>query len=239
MTTPADKGVRLNRYLASCGVSSRRGCDELIRGGHVEINGKIITDLSSRVLPGDHVKFDGKIIHEQSPLTLVLNKPRKFICTKNDPQGRETIFTLLPKKFSTLNYVGRLDYESSGLILMTSSGDLIEKLTHPRFHIEKEYAVHLDHPFDPDLTPKLLEGIHLAEGLAKAESVRFETKRRLNMVLTQGYNRQIRRMFSKLGYKVKSLERIRIGQLTMPALSTGEYHILNHREITAASSNPG
>ncbi len=239
MTTPADKGVRLNRYLASCGVSSRRGCDDLIREGHVEINGKIITDLSSRVLPGDHVKFDGKIIREQSPLTLVLNKPRKFICTKNDPQGRETIFNLLPKKFSTLNYVGRLDYESSGLILMTSSGDLIEKLTHPRFHVEKEYAVHLDHPFDPDLTPKLLDGIHLAEGLARAESVRFESKRRLNMVLTQGYNRQIRRMFSKLGYKVKSLERIRIGQLTMPALSTGEYQILNHREIEAASTNPG
>ncbi|MEQ1841577.1 MAG: pseudouridine synthase [Verrucomicrobiales bacterium] len=231
MTTPADKGVRLNRYLASCGVSSRRACDDLIREGHVEINGKIITDLSSRVLPGDHVKFDGKIIREQSPLTLVLNKPRKFICTKDDPQGRETIFELLPKKFSALNYVGRLDYESSGLILMTSSGDLIEKLTHPRFHVEKEYAVHLDHPFDPELTPKLLEGIHLAEGLAKAESVKFETKRRLSMVLTQGYNRQIRRMFSKLGYKVKSLERVRIGQLTMPALSTGEYHILNHREI--------
>jgi 23S rRNA pseudouridine2605 synthase len=238
MTTPADKGVRLNRYLASCGVSSRRACDDLIREGHVEINGKIITDLSSRVLPGDHVKFDGKIIREQSPLTLVLNKPRKFICTKDDPQGRETIFELLPKKFSTLNYVGRLDYESSGLILMTSSGDLIEKLTHPRFHVEKEYAVHLDHPFDPELTPKLLEGIHLVEGLAKAESVKFETKRRLSMVLTQGYNRQIRRMFSKLGYKVKSLERVRIGQLTMPALSTGEYHILNHREIEAASTNP-
>lgn len=238
MTTPADKGVRLNRFLASCGVSSRRDCDGLIREGHVEINGKIVTDLSSRVLPGDHVKFDGKIVREQSPLTLVLNKPRKFICTKDDPQGRETIFELLPKKFSTLNYVGRLDYESSGLILMTSSGDLIEKLTHPRFHVEKEYAVHLDHPFDPELTPKLLEGIHLAEGLAKAESVKFETKRRLRMVLTQGYNRQIRRMFSKLGYKVKSLERIRIGQLTMPALSTGEYHILNHREIEEASTNP-
>ncbi len=238
MTTPADKGVRLNRYLASCGVASRRTCDDLIRGGHVEINGKIVTDLSSRVLPGDHVKFDGKVVREQNPLTLVLNKPRKFICTKDDPQGRETIYELLPKKFASLNYVGRLDYESSGLILMTSSGELIEKLTHPRYHVEKEYAVHLDHPFDTELTPKLLDGIHLVEGLAKAESIRLETKRRLRVVLTQGYNRQIRRMFSKLGYKVKSLERIRIGQLIMPALSTGEYQILNHREIEAASTNP-
>ncbi|MBP6784683.1 MAG: rRNA pseudouridine synthase [Verrucomicrobiales bacterium] len=238
MTTPADKGVRLNRFLASCGIASRRGCDELIAEGRVEINGEVIVNLSSRVLPEDHVKFDGKLLREQSPLTLVLNKPRKYICTKNDPEGRETIYELLPKKFSKLNYVGRLDYQSEGLILMTSSGDLTERLTHPRFHVEKEYAVHLDRPFDPELTHRLLEGIHLTEGLAKAESVHFDSRRRLHMVLTQGYNRQIRRMFSKLGCKVERLERVRIGQLTMPALSTGDYHILNHREMEAACTNP-
>lgn len=238
MSTPADKGVRLNRYLASCGIGSRRACDELIVQGRVEINGEIVVDLSSRILPGDHVKFDGKMLREQSPLTLVLNKPRKFICTKDDPEGRPTIFELLPKKFSKLIYVGRLDYESSGIILMTSSGDLTERLTHPRFHVEKEYEVHLDRPFDPDLTHRLLDGINFTEGLAKAEAIHFETKRRARIVLTQGYNRQIRRMFSKLGCKVDRLERIRIGSLTMPALSTGEYQILNHREIEAAATNP-
>ena len=238
MSTPADKGVRLNRFLASCGIGSRRACDELITQGRVEINGEIVIDLSSRVLPSDHVKFDGKLLREQSPLTLVLNKPRKFICTKDDPEGRPTIYELLPKKFSKLIYVGRLDYESSGLILMTSSGELTERLTHPRFHVEKEYAVHLDRPFDPDLTHKLLEGLHFTEGLAKAESVRFDSRRRVRVVLTQGYNRQIRRMFSKLGCKVDRLERIRIGTLTMQALSTGDYQILNHREIEAAATNP-
>lgn len=238
MTTPADKGVRLNRFLASCGVASRRGCDELITQGRVEVNGEIIINLSTRVHPSDHVKFDGKPVREQSALTLVLNKPRKFICTKDDPEGRETIYELLPKKFSKLNYVGRLDYESAGLILLTSSGDLIERLAHPRYHIEKEYEVRLDRPFDPELTHKLLEGIHLTEGLAKAESVRFDSRRNLHIVLTQGYNRQIRRMFSKLGNKVQRLERVRIGSLTMPALSTGEYQILNHREIETACTNP-
>ncbi len=119
----------------------------------VEINGEVIVNLSSRVLPEDHVKFDGKLLREQSPLTLVLNKPRKYICTKNDPEGRETIYELLPKKFSKLNYVGRLDYQSEGLILMTSSGDLTERLTHPRFHVEKEYAVHQLYPEWNQLSP--------------------------------------------------------------------------------------
>tara|TARA_R110000850_G_scaffold64695_27_gene145105 strand:- start:100 stop:819 length:720 start_codon:yes stop_codon:yes gene_type:complete len=231
-----EKGVRLNKFLASCGVSSRRGCEEFIRGGHVEVNGDIVLDLSTRVRPSDHVKFDGKLLRTQGDLSLVLNKPKGYLCTRNDPQGRKTIYELLPGKFSNLNYVGRLDLESCGLILLTSSGELTEQLTHPRFHVEKEYMVQLERPFDSELTPKLLEGIHLSEGLAKAQAVSFDSRRRVRVVLTQGYNRQIRRMFSKLGYKVRQLERVRIGQLVMPVLSTGEYHILNHKELELAST---
>jgi len=232
-----DKGVRLNKFLASCGVGSRRGCEDFIREGRVEINSEITLDLSSRVLPGDHVRFDGKILRTQGDLTVVLKyKPKGFLCTRNDPQGRKTIYELLPKKFSSLNYVGRLDLDSCGLLLLTSSGELTEQLTHPRFHVEKEYEVQLDRPFDGEKTEKLLEGIHLSEGLAKAESVTFDSRRRVRVVLTQGYNRQIRRMFSKLGYKVKRLERTRIGNLTMPVLSTGDYQVLNHREIETAST---
>ncbi len=239
MDSPADKGVRLNRFLASCGIASRRVCDELIQEGRVEINGRIVTELSSRVMPEDHVKFDGKLLKERAPLSLVLHKPRKYICTRDDPEGRDTIYALLPKSFAKLHYVGRLDYESSGLILLTSSGDLTEKLTHPRYHVEKEYSVQLDRPFDPDDTEKLLAGIHITEGLAVAERVEIESKRRLRVVLTQGYNRQIRRMFSKLGYKVTRLERFRIGSLEMPHLGAGEYHILTPKEIELAGTNPG
>jgi pseudouridine synthase len=238
MKEEADKGVRLNRFLASCGVASRRACDTLILEGRVELNGKITVDLASRVFPGDHVKFDGKMLRGQAPLTVVLNKPKKFICTKVDPEGRDTIYQLLPKTFSKLHYVGRLDYDSAGLILLTSDGDLTERLTHPRFHVEKEYEVLLDHAFGPEYIPTLLEGFQFPEGLAKIEAVAIETKRRLRVILTQGYNRQIRRMFSKIGYKVERLERVRIGSLVMPELSTGEYHILTHREIDAACVNP-
>lgn len=236
MSPSAQPGVRLNRFLASCGVASRRSSEEFIRQGRVEINGTIVTDLSARVAPGDHVRFDGKLLREQSPLTVILNKPVGYLCTRDDPEGRKTIYDLLPSKFSSLNYIGRLDFNSSGLLLLTTSGDLTERLTHPRYHVEKEYLVQLDRPLEGDATEKLLSGIHLAEGLAKAESVQFETRRRARVVLTQGYNRQIRRMFSKLGCKVKRLERVRIGQLTIPSLSTGEYRVLSPKEIELASS---
>ncbi len=235
MASPADKGVRLNKFLASCGVGSRRGVEEFITQGRVEINGKIVLDLSSRVREGDHVKCDGKMLRQDPPLTLILNKPKGYLCTKNDPQGRKTIYELIPKRFSKLHYVGRLDMESSGLLLMTSSGELTEKLTHPRYHVEKEYEVHLDRALEPEYTQKLLDGIHLAEGLAKIDSIHFESRRRLRVVLTQGINRQIRRMFPKVGCNVKRLERIRIGNFRAPALSTGEYQILNHKQIEEAS----
>lgn len=238
MSPTAGSGIRINRFLASCGVESRRGCDRLVREGRVEVNGTIISDLATRVQPTDHVRCDGKLLRPQPPLTVVLNKPIGYICTHLDPEGRKTIYDLLPAKFNTLNYIGRLDQNSSGLILLTTSGDLAESLTHPRYHIEKEYLVHLERPFPPELTHHLLEGIPIMEGLAKAESVHFESRRKLRMVLTQGYNRQIRRMFSKMENKVRKLERIRIGNLIMPGLSTGEYHILNHREIEEASRNP-
>lgn len=238
MDDTADKGVRLNRYLASCGVGSRRACDELIQQGRVEINGEIVTSLASRVLPDDHVRFDGKLLRSQGPLTVLFNKPRGCLCTRDDPQGRETIYDHLPRNFAKLHYVGRLDYDSSGLLLLTSSGDLTERLTHPRYHVEKEYEVLVDHAFEPELVPALLEGFPFPEGHARMESVQIEGRRRLRIILTQGFNRQIRRMLSKVGYKVVRLDRVRIGGIVDELLAPGEHRVLNHREIEAAGSNP-
>jgi len=238
MKTAPGKGVRLNRFLASCGVASRRGSEAFITQGRVEINGRIVTDLGTRVLPSDHVKFDNKLLRTASDLTILLNKPKGFLCTRDDPDGRPTIYQLLPGKFRQIHYVGRLDYQSEGLLILTSAGELTEKLTHPRNHIEKEYEVQLDRPFDPELTGRLLKGVHLDEGLARAELVAVESRRRLRVVLTQGYNRQIRRMFAKLNYKVRKLERIRIGSLMPNDLSTGEYRVLGRGEIQLASTNP-
>jgi len=235
MTSEEEKGVRLNRYLASCDVASRRGAEEFIRQGRVEINGSVVTDLGTRVFPDDYVRFDGKVLRSRPPLTVALHKPPGYLCTRDDPEGRDTIYDLLPGKFGGLHYIGRLDYQSSGLILLTNSGELTERLTHPRYHVEKEYEVQLDRGFDMEQSKVLLEGMPFTEGLARMESITPESRRRLRVVLTQGFNRQIRRMFSKLGYSVKRLERIRIGRLEIPFLSPGEHQVLNHRDIDLAS----
>ncbi|NNE93912.1 MAG: rRNA pseudouridine synthase [Verrucomicrobiales bacterium] len=227
--------MRLNKYLASCGVDSRRKCEALIKEGRVEINGRVVTELATQVEPDDHVKFDGRLLQQKKELSLILNKPKSYLCTRDDPEGRKTVYDLLPNKFHSLHNVGRLDYDSCGLLIMTNSGDLTELLTHPRYHVEKEYEVVLDRAFDRDETKKLLKGIHISEGLAKAERVEFESRKRCNVVLTQGYNRQIRRMFSRLGYKVKFLERIRIGGLTVPGLNQGDFRPLNGKEIRLAT----
>lgn len=232
---PESEGLRLNRFLASCGLGSRRKCEAFIAEGKVEINGAVITELATRVFPGDHVRFEGRRLTPEKEITLLMNKPKGYLCTRGDPEGRKTIYELLPHKFQSLNYVGRLDHASEGLIVLTNSGDLNVRLTHPRHQVEKEYLVVLDRTFEPGHIPKLMAGIHLAEGLAKAKSVRPVSRRRLSVVLTQGYNRQVRRMFAKLGYKVKDLERVRIGNLTAPDLSTGDFCVLNHREIQRAT----
>jgi len=239
MTESPEDGVRINRYLASCGMGSRRGCEAFVREGRVTLNGDVVRDLSMRVREGDHVKLDGSLVRAASLLTIAFNKPRGCLCTRDDPEGRKTIYDLLPRRFHKLNYVGRLDSQSSGLLLLTNSGEFTELLTHPRHHVEKEYHVVLDRAFDTSLIPEFLAGIPITEGLAKAEAVHADSRKRLRVVLTQGYNRQIRRMFSRFEYKVRALERFRIGSLVLPELDPGDFHVLNHRELRDASRNPG
>ncbi len=233
-----EPGVRLNRFLASCGLGSRRSCEQLIREGRIEINGRIVLDLATRVLPGDFVRHDGRVVRAEKEITILLCKPKGLLCTRDDPEGRKTIYDILPAKFRSLSYIGRLDSESHGLLMLTNSGSLNETLSHPRHEVQKEYHVTLNRAFDPEQTRHLIEGIRLSEGLAKADSVHFFTRKRLSMVLSQGLNRQIRRMFAKLDYKVRDLERVRIGGLTAPDLSTGGHRVLNAREIQLASHNP-
>jgi 23S rRNA pseudouridine2605 synthase len=129
--------VRLNRYLAAAGIGSRRKCDELIAAGRVTINGQVCTNFSAQPDPGDHVKVDGKLVHTDQPLYIMMHKPSGFVSTKSDPHARNTIFDLLPAKFSRLSNVGRLDAQSEGLLLLTNDGDLAQRLTHPRYKIDK------------------------------------------------------------------------------------------------------
>jgi len=223
--------MRLNRFLAAAGFGSRRHCDELIAAGRVTINGNTCTDFSVEPNPRDHVKVNGKLVHVAPPLTIMLHKPAGFVSTRRDPRARDTIFDLLPAKFSRLFNIGRLDAQTEGLLLLTNDGDLAQRLTHPRYEIEKEYEVILDRPWDPGLTAKLLYGIFLDGQRARIAQFHSISPVHLRVVLAQGINRQIRRMFEAVGYRVKRLVRIRIGPVRLGDLPRGHWRALRKREL--------
>ena len=223
--------MRLNRFLAAAGIGSRRHCDELIAAGRIMINGKICTDFSAQPTERDHVKVDGRLLHVDAPFTIMLHKPAGFVSTRSDPHARDTIFDLLPQKFSRLFNVGRLDARTEGLLLLTSDGDLAQRLTHPRYKIDKEYELMLDQPWDATLGIKLTKGILLDGKRARIEWVRPLAPARLRVVLRQGINRQIRRMFEAIGYKVKRLVRVRVGTLRLGDLPRGHWRMLTKREL--------
>ena len=223
--------MRLNRFLAAAGLGSRRYCDELITAGCVTINGKVCTNFSARPGARDHVKVNGKLVHAAPTLTIMLNKPTGFVSTRKDLHARDTVFDLLPEKFSRLFTIGRLDAQTQGLLLLTNDGELAQQLTHPRFKVDKEYQVTLDRPWDPALAPKLERGILLDGQRAKIAQLRSLSPARLRVVLRQGINRQIRRMFEVVGYRVKDLLRVRIGNLRLGDLPCGQWRTLMHREV--------
>jgi 23S rRNA pseudouridine2605 synthase len=231
--------MRLNRFLAAAGVGSRRQCDELIAAGRVTINGKICTNFSAQPTPHDHIKVDGKLLHAQSPLTIMLHKPAGFVSTRKDLHARNTIFDLLPQKFSRLFNIGRLDAQSEGLLLLTNDGDLAHRLTHPAYKIDKEYELTLNRPWDPGLASRLLKGILLDGKRAHIEMLRSLSATRLRVVLRQGINRQIRRMFEAIGYRVKHLVRMRIANLRLGDLPRGHWRALSKREIESLHGGMG
>jgi 23S rRNA pseudouridine2605 synthase len=223
--------VRLNRFLAAAGIASRRKCDELIAAGRVTINGQVCTDFSAQPSERDHVKLDGKLVHVERPMTIVLNKPAGFVSTRSDPHARDTIFDLLPPKFPRLFNIGRLDVQSEGLLLLTNDGDLGQQLTHPRFKAEKEYEVTLDRQWDRALVSKLLRGIMLDGKRAQISRLHSIGPARVRVVLRQGLNQQIRRMFYAIGYEVKGLVRVRIGHLRLGDLPRGHWRPLTKSEL--------
>ena len=225
--------MRLNRYLAAAGIGSRRQCDELIAEGKVTINGQICTNFSTEPGPRDHVKVNGRLVHVEPPLSIVLHKPAGFVTTRRDAHARDTVFDLLPAKFDHLFHAGRLDAQTEGLLVLTNDGDLAQRLTHPRHKVDKEYEVTLDRPWDNSLTPRLLRGIMLDGERARISELRLITPTRLRVVLRQGINRQIRRMFEAMGYRVKHLIRLRIGNLRLGDLPRGHWRPFTNAELAA------
>ena len=224
--------MRLNRFLAAAGIGSRRKCDELIADGRVTINGQVCTNFSAQPdAERDYVKVDGKLVHAEQTLTIALHKPAGFVSTRSDPHAHDTIFDLLPAKFPRLFNIGRLDAQSEGLLLLTNDGDLAQRLTHPRFKIEKEYEVMLDRQWNNEITQKLLRGIFLDGQRAQIARLRSIGQTRVRVVLRQGINQQIRRMFYAVGYEVKRLMRVRIGNLRLGDLPRGQWRALSKSEL--------
>jgi 23S rRNA pseudouridine2605 synthase len=231
--------MRLNRYLALCGLGSRRACEVIILRGGVRINGRPVRDLATTVEPGDSVFARGREVRPAASRYLLFHKPSGCLCSRKSQGGKPTVYDMLPVEAATLPHVGRLDADSEGLLLLTNDGALAQLLTHPSRHVEKEYEVVLERSFDTTLTPKLLKGIYLEEGRAKAHEVHVLAPNKLCVILKQGINRQIRRMFAALGYKVKRLTRTRLGSLRLGRLPRGASRDLTAREVEALQCAAG
>ncbi len=232
--------MRLNRFLASAGLGSRRSVEQLILDGRVRINGRVITDLATQVGPKDAVKVGSKLIQKERPLYAVLNKPKGYVCTADDERGRRTIFELLPCDWPLVHHVGRLDMESEGLIFVTNDGDLTHQLTHPRHEVEKEYEVWLDRNFDAEThRGKLLRGFRIEPGFAKCERVEVMNARHLRLILRQGLKRQIRHMLYNVGgYEVERLVRVRFGPVKVEGVPPGKWRFLSMKEVASLRGGP-
>ena len=234
----SSKGIRLNKYLASCGVGSRRACDALIQEGDVFINNSRVITPGARVEPDDSVRVGRKVVTPKSTEVILFNKPRGLVSSASDELGRDTIYAALPPQLHHLKNVGRLDKDSEGLLVMTNDGDLALKLTHPSQKVEKEYLVTVNQAFDNEIMDKLVRGVHTPEGRAAAKSVKRISPRRLRIVLETGLKRQIRIMFDALHIKVTKLVRIRIGSLVGGGLEVGQWRTLEEDEVAALQRNP-
>jgi 23S rRNA pseudouridine2605 synthase len=231
----AAEPVRLQKFLASAGVGSRRHCEELITSGRVEVEGSPVIELGSKVLPGQHVTVDGVPVATSRHVYFLVNKPQGVVSTNDDPAGRTRVVDLLPPTRERLFTVGRLDMSSEGLMLVTNDGDLANRLAHPRYGIEKTYQVLVAGSPDLDVVASLRRGVHLAEGVARATSVRVKKSLKqstlLEIVLCEGKNREIRRVLAKVGHKVLTLKRIAIGPLRLADMAPGEFRRLTGDEL--------
>jgi 23S rRNA pseudouridine2605 synthase len=224
--------------LAAAGIASRRECEELIREGRVEVDRKVVTELGTRVDPErQEVRVDGEVLHKPKLVYFAVNKPIGVVCTSRDPAGRPRVTDLLPPNVPRSFCVGRLDMSSEGLILVTNDGELANGLTHPRHGVEKVYQVQVAGQVEREALAKLERGVHLAEGVAQVKHVRIKSRRKnstlLEMVLDEGRNREIRRLFAKLGHKVLELRRIAVGPVRLGDLPPGAVRVLDRREVAA------
>ncbi len=230
-----DDGIRLNRYIANAGVCSRREAESYIEAGVVTINGKVVTELGTKVKFGDVVRFNDAPLTPEKKTYLLLNKPKGYVTTLDDPQARKTVMDLIQAKCKERVYpVGRLDMDTTGVLLLTNDGELAEKLAHPRSNKKKIYQVTLDNNITEEELQKLYQGIELEDGPIKADRIAYVepgNKKEVGIEIHSGRNRIIRRMFEHLGYKVNKLDRVYFAGLTKKNVPRGKSRFLSEKEI--------
>ncbi len=237
----ARPGIRLNKYLADAGIASRREADNLIKAGLVEVNGKVVTEMGYKVLGEDSVNFNGSTLSPEKKVYLVLNKPKGFITTVSDPKARKTVMELVANAGPERIYpVGRLDRQTTGVLLFTNDGDLAKKLTHPSHGAKKIYDVSLDKRLSQTDFHKIEDGLELEDGPIKVDEISFvddKSKNNVGIVLHSGKNRIVRRIFEHLGYTVTKLDRVWFAGITKKGLSRGHWRKLNQKEINFLKVN--
>ena len=228
--------VRLQKFLADAGVASRRASEDIILAGRVLVNGKVVSELGTKVEPGrDQVTLDGVAVRTKRRIYAALNKPRGLVCSRRDELGRATIYELLPKEWGHLHSVGRLDFNSEGLIFLTNDGEFSLRLTHPRYGVRKKYVATVEGRVKPELLRRFIQAVwHQGEKL-KAEKARIisasKSQSVVELELAEGKYHEVRRLFESQGMTVKRLQRIQIGKIKLGELPPGKWRTLTEPEI--------
>jgi 23S rRNA pseudouridine2605 synthase len=229
--------MRLQKFLSRAGVASRRHAEALITAGRVRVNGTVVTELGTRVLAGqDAVEVDGKAVAVGRPVWVLLNKPKGYVSTRDDPQGRPTVYDLLPAEFGSLFYVGRLDVDTEGLLLLTNQGDVANRIAHPRYQVDRVYDATVQGIPSAETLEELHRGVMLEDGLARAHAVRRlgvlgPHASRLALTIREGRKREVRRLLEAVGHPIHRLVRIRFGPIRLGATKPGTWRRLTDAEV--------
>ncbi|MGE5421527.1 MAG: pseudouridine synthase [Chloroflexota bacterium] len=229
--------IRLNRFIANSGLCSRRDADDHIVNGHITVNGKVVTGLGTKVSQADDVRYRNKRLSAEKKVYIVMNKPKDYVTTVEDPHADHTVIELLGKDFTERVYpVGRLDKATTGVLLLTNDGELAGRLTHPKYERKKVYHVWLDRPVDKNDLFRITEGVPIEDNVTvAADAVSFadaDDRSQIGVELHSGQNRVVRRMFEALGYKVKKLDRVYFAGLTKKNLKRGKWRFLTDKEVS-------
>ncbi|MEJ2540127.1 MAG: pseudouridine synthase [Gemmatimonadota bacterium] len=234
--------MRLQKFLSRAGASSRREGERLIQAGRVRVNGRVVTELGTRVEPDrDQVELDGESLSLPGFQWILLHKPAGVLTTADDPGGGAIVYDLLPERFHGLRYVGRLDRETEGLLLLTNEGDVLHRLTHPSYQVEREYRAWVEGPVSAATLRRLVDGVELEDGPARAVrawSPSASGPDEICLVLTEGRNREVRRMLEAVGHPVRRLVRQRFGPVALGTLAAGRWRELTKEEIHTLRQAP-